>query len=134
MILQPEQKLIRLAKNFILQQNTYGIQLKKKPGTLRTGLKKNWNAGIQLNSQILLLTKKQTMKKLFIVFAVAFAFTACNNSAETAADAKDSLDSIANEKKEVIDSTADVKKDVIDSTTEQKKEAIEKLDSLNRKD
>ena len=74
------------------------------------------------------------MKKLFIVLAVAGALTACNNSADTAASAKDSLDSIANEKKEVIDSTAQEKKEMVDSTTTEKKEAIKKIDSLNKKD
>ena len=74
------------------------------------------------------------MKKLFIVLAVAGALTACNNSANTAASGKDSLDSIANQKKDVIDSAAQEKKEMVDSTTAEKKEAIDKLDSLNKKD
>lgn len=74
------------------------------------------------------------MKKLFIVLAVAGALTACNNSADTTAEKKDSIDSVAGERKEAIDSTAEQKKDVVDSTAEQKKEALDKLDSLNKKD
>lgn len=74
------------------------------------------------------------MKKLFIVFAAAGFLAACNNSATTTDNAKDSLDSIATEKKEVVDSTAEQKKEAIDSTTEQKKEAIDAKDSAVRKD
>jgi len=74
------------------------------------------------------------MKKLFIVLAVAGTLTACNNSADTTADTKDSIDSVAGEKREAIDSTAEQKKDAVDSTAEQKKEALDRLDSLNRKD
>ncbi|RYF85805.1 MAG: hypothetical protein EON98_05525 [Chitinophagaceae bacterium] len=73
------------------------------------------------------------MKKLFFCFALAVAFVACDNSANTEARAKDSLDSIANAKKEMIDSSADQRKDVIDSTTENQKDAIDKMDSLNNK-
>jgi len=74
------------------------------------------------------------MKKLFIVLAVAGALAACNNSADTAAERKDSIDSIANERKDNIDSTAEQKKAMVDSTAAEKKEAIDKLDSLNRND
>ncbi len=56
------------------------------------------------------------MKKVFLVIMAAAFFASCNNATDSAADAKDSLDSIAN-----------VKKDVIDSTTEQKKENIDSL-------
>lgn len=74
------------------------------------------------------------MKKLFIVFAAAGFLAACNNSATSTDNTKDSLDSIAREKKEVVDSTAEQKKEAIDSTTEKKKEAVEAKDSANRKD
>lgn len=76
------------------------------------------------------------MKKLFIVLAVAGAFTACNNSANTTDNAKDSLDSVAKERKEMVDSTtkattnaldssANARKDMIDSTTKAKKEVLD---------
>lgn len=68
------------------------------------------------------------MKKLFMVMAAAAFLTACNNSADTVDNTKDSLDSVANIKTDVIDSTADARIDAIDSTTEAKKEAI---DSVN---
>lgn len=77
--------------------------------------------------------KTINMKKLFLVLAIAGALTACNNAADSTADAKDSLDSLASEKKEMIDSTSEEKKDVIDSTTEQKKEALDKMDSASKK-
>ena len=57
--------------------------------------------------------------------AAAAFLTACNNSADTAADAKDSLDSAANVKTEAIDSSADARIEAIDSTTEAKKEVID---------
>ena len=74
------------------------------------------------------------MKKLFFIAAIAGALTACNNTGNSIADKKDSLDSIAQEKKEAIDSTAEQKKAAIDSLTEQKKETLSRMDSLNRKD
>jgi hypothetical protein len=75
------------------------------------------------------------MKKVILSFLIAGSLVACDNAANSDGDAKDSLDSIANEKKENIDSSADVRKDVIDSTTENQKEAIDRIDSMNvRKD
>ena len=73
------------------------------------------------------------MKKMILSLAIASLLIACDNSADSAARTKDSLDSIANEKKDVIDSTAEQRKDVIDSTTERQKETIENMDSLNRR-
>ena len=74
------------------------------------------------------------MKKLFMVFVVAGALTACSNNADTTGEKKDSIDSMATERKEAIDSSAEQRKDAVDSTAEQKKEALDKLDSLNKKD
>ena len=74
------------------------------------------------------------MKRLFVIFALAGALTACNNSADTTGEMKDSLDSVASEKKEMVDSSAEQKKDNIDSTTEMKKDAVDRMDSLNKKD
>jgi hypothetical protein len=59
------------------------------------------------------------MKRLLIILAVAGTLAACNNSADSTEQQKDSLDSLASEKKERID-----------STTEQKKEALDRADSL----
>lgn len=73
------------------------------------------------------------MKRLLTILALAGALTACNNSADSTAEKKDSLDSVASEKKEMIDSSASEKKDVIDSTTKQKKEAIDRVDSAIKK-
>ena len=68
------------------------------------------------------------------MFALAGSLVACNNSADSSSEKKDSLDSLASEKKEMVDSNAEQRKDMIDSTTEQKKDAIDRMDSLNRKD
>jgi hypothetical protein len=74
------------------------------------------------------------MKKILGIVLVAGTLTACNNSAGSADNTKDSLDSIANEKKEMIDSSAEQKKDAVDSLTNAKKDAVDKMDSLNKKD
>jgi hypothetical protein len=74
------------------------------------------------------------MKKFIGIVIIAAALTACNNSAESTSNSKDSLDSIANAKKDVIDSNANAKKDAVDSITNAKKETVEKMDSLNKKD
>ncbi|MBO9684804.1 MAG: hypothetical protein J7502_19390 [Flavisolibacter sp.] len=74
------------------------------------------------------------MKRLLSIIVLAGALTACNNSADSTAEKKDSLDSLASERKEMIDSSADVRKDVIDSTTKHKKEALDRVDSaMNKK-
>ena len=73
------------------------------------------------------------MKRLFVILAVAGSLVACNNSADSTAEKKDSLDSLASEKKEMVDSSAEQKKDAIDSTTEQKKDVLDKIDSSTKK-
>jgi len=74
------------------------------------------------------------MKQLFVILALAGSLVACNNSADTTGEKKDSLDSIASEKKDVIDSTAEQRKDMVDSSTERKKEVLDKTDSLKHRD
>lgn len=74
------------------------------------------------------------MKKLLVILGLSIAMVSCNNEADSAANTKDSLDSVANATKDMIDSSAEARKDIIDSTTEQKKEALDRLDSLNRRD
>lgn len=69
------------------------------------------------------------MKKLLVVFAIAGSLFACNNAADTTADAKDSIDSVASETKEMIDSTAEQKMDKVDSTAEQAKDSLNRIDS-----
>jgi len=73
------------------------------------------------------------MKRLLTIMALAGTLTACNNSADSTASAKDSLDSIANAKKEMIDSSAEARKDAVDSTIEQKKEALDNTDTTDNK-
>ena len=72
------------------------------------------------------------MKKLFLLAILGLSIVACDNSATSEADGKDSLDSVANARKDMLDSTTEAKKDVIDSTTENQKEAMERMDSMNR--
>ncbi|HEY0354737.1 MAG TPA: hypothetical protein VGC29_00955 [Flavisolibacter sp.] len=64
------------------------------------------------------------MKKLLMMAVIAAGLVACNNSAESTDNTKDSLDSIANAKKEAIDSTAEQRKENIDSLTELKKDQL----------
>lgn len=66
------------------------------------------------------------MKKLLVVFAIAGSLIACNNAADSTADAKDSIDSVAAEKKEMIDSTAEQRIDRVDSIAEQAKDSLNK--------
>ncbi len=73
------------------------------------------------------------MKRFLTIIALTGTLTACNNSADSTAEQKDSLDSLANEKKEMIDSTAEQKKEAIDSTIEQKKENLDRIDSATNK-
>lgn len=75
--------------------------------------------------------KPLIMKRILVMFALAGSLAACNNSANSTGEKKDSLDSLASEKKEVVDSNAQLQKDRIDSSTEHKKDAI---DSLNKKE
>lgn len=72
------------------------------------------------------------MKKFFLVAALAVTFVACDNSANSEQNSKDSLDSVANAQKEMIDSSAEQRKDVIDSTTENQKDAMNQMDSMNK--
>jgi hypothetical protein len=65
------------------------------------------------------------MKKFLAIAVLAVSLVACNESGDAAADAKDSLDSVANAKIDVIDSSADAKIDAIDSTTEVKKDLVD---------
>jgi hypothetical protein len=85
------------------------------------------------------------MKKTILAIALAGLLAACNNSANTTADKKDSLDSIASEKKDRIDSSAQQKvnaidsnakeqKAMVDSNTKEKKAMLDKRDSAMRRD
>ncbi len=73
------------------------------------------------------------MKKLLVVFAIAVSLVACNNAADSTADAKDSVDSVASETKDMIDSTAEQKMDNVDSLAEKKKDSLDKIDSAAKK-
>lgn len=58
--------------------------------------------------------------------------TACNNSADQAADAKDSIDSALNQQKEVIDSIAEQRKELIDTIKDRKIDSLNRVDSVNK--
>ena len=74
------------------------------------------------------------MKRLFLAFAIAGTLVACNNSSDSTAEKKDSIDSMASAKKDMIDSAADKKKAAIDSSAEHKKDALAKADSTAKHD
>lgn len=74
------------------------------------------------------------MKRIFVIVALAGALTACNNSAGTTDEKKDSIDSMASEKKEMVDSAAEQQKEKIDSSADKKKDALERVDSMRHKD
>ena len=74
------------------------------------------------------------MKKIFLALAISSVFIACNDSADTSNNAKDSIDSITEARKDNIDSMGEERKDALDSLGERKKDAIDRVDSLNRAD
>ena len=65
------------------------------------------------------------MKKFLGILAIAGTLVACNNSADSAENLKDSIDSAANVKTEKVDSAADATINKIDSTADAKKDAID---------
>jgi hypothetical protein len=73
------------------------------------------------------------MKKVFMLMLAAAFFASCNNAADNSAEAKDSLDSIANAKKEKIDSTTEEKKEAIDSLANKADSTEHKADSAAHK-
>ena len=79
-----------------------------------------------------ILKKPLIMKRFLLILAFAGALTACNNSADTTGEKKDSIDSVASEKKDMVDSTADQQKNMIDSTADKKKDAVDAKDSLKK--
>ena|SRR6188768_514129 len=90
------------------------------------------NSGINSQNQFLKI-KPLIMKRLLTIFALAGTLVACNNSADSTEQAKDSIDSSATERKEMIDSSAEQRKDAIDSTADQKKDAMDRMDSAANK-
>jgi gas vesicle protein len=65
------------------------------------------------------------MKKLCLVFAIAGSLVACDNSADTAQQAKDSLDSVTNLQKESVEDAAKDAKENLDSTSEAVKDSVD---------
>ena len=65
------------------------------------------------------------MKKFIAVLAIAGTLVACNNSADSAENKKDSIDSAANVQTDKIDSSANAATDKIDSAADAKKDAID---------
>ena len=65
------------------------------------------------------------MKKFIAVLAIAGTLVACNNSADSAENKKDSIDSATNVTTDKIDSAADATINKIDSAADAKKDAID---------
>jgi hypothetical protein len=78
------------------------------------------------------VTISEKWKRFLLIFALAGSLAACNNSADTTGEKKDSIDSMASEKKDVIDSSAEQRKDMVDSSAEKKKDALDRADSLKK--
>ena len=74
------------------------------------------------------------MKRFLAILVLAGSLTACNNSASTTDEKKDSIDSTASEQKEMVDSNAKEQKEMIDSSAEKKKDVLEHKDSIKEKD
>lgn len=72
------------------------------------------------------------MKKLLLTGLITASLAACNNAADSEADAKDSIDSALNAQKEVVDSIADERKDLIDTIKDRKIDSLERMDTANR--
>jgi len=86
----------------------------------------------RINTKQFLKIKTLIMKRMFVILGLAGSLVACNNSADTTNEIKDSIDSSATEKKEMIDSTAEQKKDMIDSSAERKKDAVDRADTIKK--
>ena len=65
------------------------------------------------------------MKRIFSVLFISASLVACNNSADSVSEQKDSLDSVAKAHKENIDSTNEASKDMIDSSSKALKENVD---------
>jgi hypothetical protein len=74
------------------------------------------------------------MKRIFLASFLVVSLAACNNSADSTDNKKDSLDSLNSQQKERVDSSAEQKKDALDSSTQAKKDALDKADSAKRAD
>lgn len=73
------------------------------------------------------------MKKFLGILVIAGALVACNNSADSTEDKKDSIDSAANAQKEAVDSNANHMQNQIDSNANAKKDSLNAKDSVNHK-
>ena len=65
------------------------------------------------------------MKKILSALCISALLAACNNSADSVSEQKDSLDSVANAHKENIDSTNEASKDILDSNSKALKENVD---------
>jgi hypothetical protein len=72
------------------------------------------------------------MKKFLGVLVIAASLVACNNSADTVDNTKDSLDSVEKAKKEGVENAADSTINKIDSTYDAAKDSLQAKDSLSK--
>jgi len=73
------------------------------------------------------------MKKFLGILVIAGSLVACNNSADSTENKKDSTDSAASATKDAIDSSANAAKDVVDSSANATKDSLNKKDSAAHK-
>ena len=72
------------------------------------------------------------MKKFLGVLVIAASLVACNNSADTVHNTKDSLDSVEKAKKDMVENAADSTINKIDSTYDAAKDSLQAKDSLSK--
>lgn len=72
------------------------------------------------------------MKKFLGILVIAGTLVACNNSADSSENSKDSIDSAANAQKEAVDSNANNLQNQIDSSADAKKDSLSAKDSATR--
>jgi septal ring factor EnvC (AmiA/AmiB activator) len=82
---------------------------------------------------VLVNVKLSNMKKLLLIGIITASFMACNNSADTTGDKKDSIDSALDKQKDKVDSIADKRKELIDTIKDRKIDSLKAVDSAQKK-
>ena len=73
------------------------------------------------------------MKKFLGILAISATMVACNNSADSTENTKDSLDSVASAQKDTIENVSDRAKDSVEAHTEAAKDSVNAKDSAAHK-
>ena len=73
------------------------------------------------------------MKKFLGILAIATTMVACNNSADSTENTKDSLDSVERAKNDTMENRTDRAQDSLSNVTEAQKDSVNKADSAAHK-